>query len=351
MKTHFTGFFLLLSIVACNKKETKKTSVSGVTIETLYEDSISIRAIEVWNDSTLWFASDQGKFGALIGKNPKVAELRYNDSLLTVRSIAKAGNAVFLLSSGNPAVLYKTYFDGNEVSLMSDVYVEEGEKVFYDSMIFWDELNGIAIGDPTGNCMSVLLTTNGGLTWRKIPCDNLPETAEGEAAFAASNTSVAVSGSHAWIAGGGKKARVFHSPDFGMTWEVFDTPIVSGESMTGIYSIAFYDEKNGIVFGGDWNNKKKNTGNKAITKDGGKTWRLVSNGKNPGYRSCVQYLPNSNGQELVAVGSEGIDYSSDGGETWKNLSPEGFYTIRPVNGSLAFAAGKGRISKLAFKRD
>lgn len=351
MKTHFSGFFLLLSIVACNKKETKITSVSGVTMETLYEDSISIRAIEVWNDSTLWFASDQGKFGTLIGKNPKVAELRYNDSLLTVRSIAKAGNAVFLLSSGNPAVLYKTYFDGNEVSLMSDVYVEEGEKVFYDSMVFWDELNGIAIGDPTGNCMSVLLTTNGGLTWRKIPCDNLPKTAEGEAAFAASNTSVAVSGSHAWIASGGKKARVFHSQDFGKTWEVFDTPIVSGESMTGIYSIAFYDGKNGIVFGGDWNNKNKNTGNKAITKDGGKTWRLVSNGKNPGYRSCVQYLPNSNGQELVAIGSEGVDYSSDGGETWKNLSPEGFYTIRFANDSLAFAAGKGRISKLAFKRD
>lgn len=89
----------------------------------------------------------------------------------------------------------------------------------------------------------------------------------------------------------------------------------------------------------------------AITKDGGMTWRLVSNGKNPGYRSCVQYLPDSGGQELVAVWSEGIDYSPDGGKTWENLSREGFYTIRFVNDSLAFAAGKGRISKLVFRRD
>jgi photosystem II stability/assembly factor-like uncharacterized protein len=351
MKTHFAGLFLLLSIIACKKKETKITSISGVMMETLYEDSISIRAIEVWNDSTLWFASDQGKFGVLIGKTPKIAQLRYNDSLLTVRSIAKTENSIFLLSSGNPAVLYKTYFDGNEVSLMSDVYLEEGEKVFYDSMAFWDDLNGIAIGDPTENCMSVLLTSNGGLTWRKISCENLPKTVDGEAAFAASNTSVSVFGSHAWIASGGKKARVFHTADFGKKWEVFNTPIISGESMTGIYSIAFADEKNGIIFGGDWNNKKKNTGNKAVTKDGGKTWRLVSEGRNPGYRSCVQYLPDGKGRELVAIGSEGIDYSSDGGETWENLSTEGFYTIRFANDSLAFAAGKGRISKLIFKRE
>ncbi|PJB13335.1 MAG: oxidoreductase [Flavobacteriales bacterium CG_4_9_14_3_um_filter_40_17] len=351
MKSHFAGFFLFLSILACNKKEYKKTSVVELKIETIYEDTISIRAIEVWNDTTLWFASDQGKFGALIGSTPKIAQLRYNDSLLVIRSIAKTNNSIFLLSSGNPAVLYKTYFDGNEVSLMSDVYVEEGKKVFYNSIVFWDDLNGIAIGDPTENCLSVLLTSNSGLTWRKISCENLPKTVDSEAAFAASNTSVSVFGSHAWIGSGGKKARVFHTPDFGKTWEVFDTPIISGKSMTGIYSIAFDDEKNGIIFGGDWNAKQKNMGNKAVTKDGGKTWQLVSEGRNPGYRSCVQYLPDSKGQELVAIGSEGIDYSADGGKTWKNLSPEGFYTIRFANDSLAFAAGKGRISRLIFKRE
>lgn len=351
MKIHFAAFILLLFLVSCNQKEIKKTSINDVKIETIYEDSISIRAIEVWNDSTLWFASDQGKFGVLIGKTPKIAQLRYNDSLLTVRSIAKTQSSIFILSSGNPAVLYKTYFDGNEVSLMSDVYLEEGEKVFYDSMVFWDDLNGIAIGDPTENCMSVLITTNSGLTWKKISCESMPKTVDGEAAFAASNTSVSVFGNHAWIASGGKIARVFHTADLGKTWEVFDTPIISGESMTGIYSIAFADEKNGIIFGGNWNVKQNNTGNKAVTKDGGKTWRLVSEGKNPGYRSCVQFLPNSKGKEMVAIGSEGIDYSADGGETWKNLSSEGFYTLRFVNDSLAFAAGKGRISKLIFKRE
>ncbi|MCB0400212.1 MAG: oxidoreductase, partial [Winogradskyella sp.] len=67
---------------------------------------------------------------------------------------------------------------------------------------------------------------------------------------------------------------------------------------------------------------------KIRTIDGGKTWNVVANGKGPGYRSCVQYIPNSNAKELVAVGFKGIDYSNDSGDTWKHLSNEGFYTIR-----------------------
>jgi hypothetical protein len=63
----------------------------------------------------------------------------------------------------------------------------------------------------------------------------------------------------------------------------------------------------------------------------------------------VQYIPNRKGRELVAVGFKGIDYSNDTGETWKHLSDEGFYTIRFLNDSIAYAAGAGRISKLIFR--
>ena len=75
----------------------------------------------------------------------------------------------------------------------------------------------------------------------------------------------------------------------------------------------------------------------------------MANGKGPGYRSCVQYIPNSNGKELVAIGFKGIDYSNDSGDSWTHLSDEGFYTIRFLNDSVAYAAGNGRISKLTFR--
>jgi hypothetical protein len=52
---------------------------------------------------------------------------------------------------------------------------------------------------------------------------------------------------------------------------------------------------------------------------------------------------------MVAVGFKGIDYSSDGGVTWQHLSDASFYTIRFINDTEAFAAGKAGISKLIFK--
>ena len=119
--------------------------------------------------------------------------------------------------------------------------------------------------------------------------------------------------------------------------------------MTGIYSVDFYDDQKGIIFGGNWDRKEFNEGNKAITNDGGKTWRLLSNGSGPGYRSSVKFIPGTNGSEIVAVGTPGISYSNDSGNSWVELSEEGFYAIEFVNDTLAFASGKNKISKLIFK--
>ena len=60
-------------------------------------------------------------------------------------------------------------------------------------------------------------------------------------------------------------------------------------------------------------------------------------------------MPNSYAMGLVAVGFEGIDYSKDGGSAWKHLSDEGVYSLRFLNDSVAFAAGKGKLSKLTFR--
>ena len=121
------------------------------------------------------------------------------------------------------------------------------------------------------------------------------------------------------------------------------------ESTKGIYSIDFYNKKNGFAIGGDYTKPLDNISNKIITNDGGKTWKTVADNQNPGYRSCVQYFPNSKGKSLVAIGFNGIDVSNDRGHSWKHISDESFYTIRFLNKCTAYAAGKGKISKLHFK--
>lgn len=340
------AFFCTVFIVSCSKK---RPSFESVEIQTVYLDSLSIRAISPLDEDRVWFAADKGKVGLIDGSVPKLATIKYDDSLLHFRSLARTKDAVFVLSIANPAVLYKIDFNGQEATHIEEVYAETGDKVFYDSMKFWNDLEGIAMGDPTSECLSILITRDGGNHWNKLDCSLLPKTEFGEAGFAASNTNIAVYEDHVWIATGGKRARVFHSKDKGVNWEVYDTPILQGGTMTGIYSIDFYNKSLGVIFGGDWERKGFNEGNKAITKDGGKTWKLISNGAGPGYRSAIKFVPGSNGKEMVAVGSPGISYSDDKGKNWRELSNEGFYAIEFVNDTTAFASGANRIVKLKFK--
>jgi len=221
--------------------------------------------------------------------------------------------------------------------------------VFYDSIEFWNEDEGIAVGDFTDNCISILITRDGGESWNKLNCSVFNNVKQSEGFFAASDTNISIVDDYTWIASGGINSRVYLSKDKGRSWEIFNTPILQGEPTTGIFSIDFYDKNNGYAIGGDYTKPEKDSLNKIITSDGGKTWKSIADNKNPGYRSCVQYIPNSNGEKLLAVGFEGIDYSSDGGSNWKNLSKEGYYTVRFLNDTVAYAAGKGKISQLVFK--
>ena len=324
-------------------------SFSKVEIENLIQDSLlNVRALELYKpEDTGIFATSDGRFGAFRNEDSKdgmAYQIKYDSLIPNFRSLALTGNGIFLLGITSPALLYKVSMDTDSVK-----YQENHPKTFYDSMDFWNQQEGIAIGDPTEDCMSIIITRDGGDSWTKLSCDNLPKSKEGEAAFAASDSNIAIVGDHTWVATGGKASRVLYSPDKGKTWDVYETPIIQGKETTGMYSIDFYDEKNGFAIGGDYTKPNDTLKNKIRTSDGGKTWQVVASGKGPGYRSCVQYVPNSNGKELVAIGFKGIDYSTDAGDSWTHISNEGFYTIRFLNDSVAYAAGKGRISKLIFK--
>jgi photosystem II stability/assembly factor-like uncharacterized protein len=216
-------------------------------------------------------------------------------------------------------------------------------------MQFWNDNEGIAIGDPIDNCLSIIITRDGGETWTKTSCDKLPKVFYGEAAFAASNTNIIIKENSTWIVSGGKRSRVFYSPDKGISWSVYETPIVQGEAMTGIFTADFYNDKIGFIAGGNYEKPNQNFQNKALTTDGGKTWKLVGENQGFGYASCVQFVPNSNGEQLVSVGTSGLFYSKDKGTTWQQLSSDSsLYTIRFVDNVTAISAGKDKIVKIVL---
>ncbi|GAA4270587.1 WD40/YVTN/BNR-like repeat-containing protein [Hyunsoonleella aestuarii] len=342
-------FWVVITVLISCKKEALfvPRDISKVEITHFLEDSLlNVRALEV-NEGRVVVASSSGKiYQMVLSYKNDFDEGRYfefiEDSLKqnNFRALAFQGDYTYALSIESPAKL----FQGGML-----VYHETHPKAFYDSMDFWNDQEGIAIGDPTEDCMSIIITRDGGGTWTKLLCEDLPKAIEGEAAFAASDTNISIVGDHTWVATGGKASRVLYSPDKGKTWSVYNTPIIQGVETSGIFSIDFYDELNGYAIGGDYTKPEINVANKIRTSDGGKTWEIVANNQNPGYRSCVQYVPNGQCKELVAVGFNGIDYSRDAGNSWKHLSDEGFYTVRFLNDSVAYAAGNGRVSKLVFR--
>jgi len=337
-------------LIGCHKiSKSNKGYFSRIETEILVEDNFSVRAIII-DGSKIGYASNNGKYGFYdLKSKEKFQKAIKKDSVFPeFRSIAETGKHIFLLSIGSPALLYKVAKDKSEVKL---VYQENNSKAFYDSMQFWNDKEGIALGDPIDGCFSIISTKDSGETWQKISCSELPPTLPGEGAFAASNTNLIVKGNNTWIVSGGKSARVFFSSDKGKSWEVYPTPIIQGEEMTGIFSADFYDENLGFAVGGNYAVPENKTGNKALTKDGGKSWKLIAENEGFGYASCVQFIPDSEGRQLVSVGYSGLNYSSDGGATWKQLSNDkDFHTIRFLDNSTAIVAGKNKIVKVLFKK-
>lgn len=345
--------FPILLFYACQNKN--KSSLAGVENGkdkivldsnkiSNFEIASSIRALFPVDDQTVWFGGSEGKFGYTEngGATWYIDSIVHQDQPnLEFRSIAMVKNTFFLLSVASPALLFKSTDKGKTWEV---VYRENDSLAFYDAMAFWDEKEGIAMGDPTDACLSIIKTIDGGNSWTKIACDKLPKTEEGEAAFAASNSNIALYENHVWMVTGGQKARVFHSSDRGVNWEVYNTPIIQGGQMTGIFSCDFFNENTGIIIGGDWNEKDKNTGNKAITHDGGKTWSLIADGHLPGYQSCVQFIGDDSPDEILSAGIPGIAYSSDGGDTWNQITDHAFYTFRKAD-KVIWLAGSNKISR------
>ena len=210
--------------------------------------------------------------------------------------VAFSADEAFLMSAGpgDQSRIYHTSDGGQHWQLQ---FTSSNPKAFFDSMAFWDRSHGMVLGDPVaddkGQSKFQLLLTSDGQSWIPIPPSQLPPAAEGEAAFAASNSCLAIIRSSAglrtsekegasasdpniWFGTGGRVARVFHSPDLGRNWEVFDAPITHGTDSAGIFSIALRDPLHGVIVGGDYKHPDQDGPDLAFTNDGGKTWKASS---------------------------------------------------------------------------
>lgn len=310
----------------------------------------SFRAVGVAGPEVVWIGGTKGTFVRSADGGQTWQTGTVPDALTCDFRDVQAIDAqtAYLMSAGpaekGQARIYKTTNGGQTWALL---YQTPQPGVFFDGMDFWDRDHGIVFGDPINSKWFILTTSDGGKTWQPVSETTLPVMQPGEAAFAASGTSLAVQGKrNVWIASGGAmSSRVFRSTDRGRTWAASTTPLPAGDA-TGLFGMQFFSAKVGMVVGGNYKQEQQPGPNAAITRDGGQTWQVVSSTNPPGLKEAVALLP---GDRLLTVGPSGTSLSADQGQTWQALDTDGHHAIACAKGTCYAVGAKGKVSKQVFK--
>ena len=306
----------------------------------------SFRGLSVVNEKIVWASGTEGTVIRTIdgGTTWKVMTVPGAEKLDFRDIEAFDADTAYILSigTGESSRIYKTTDGG---TTWKEQFRNKNEKAFFDAMACWDKDNCIAMSDPVDKRFVLIETKNGGTNWTPIDTSKMPEAKDGETAFAASGTCLITQGkNNAFLVTGGSDARVFKSTDRGKSWSVYDTPMVKGTAGSGIFSIAMRNDENGVIVGGNYEKPEESTSNVALTKDGGKTWKVVKG--LPGYRSSVSYIGEDS---FYAVGPTGAVVTPNNGKSWENIGQISFNAIISKHVYITWAVGeKGMIATKPF---
>jgi photosystem II stability/assembly factor-like uncharacterized protein len=309
----------------------------------------SFRAVSAANEEVVWIGGTGGTFLRTTdgGKTWQTGQVPGAESC-DFRDVQAINAQTAILMSAGPAQqgqarFYRTDNGGQSWTL---TYQTQQPGVFFDGMAFWNARQGMTFSDPINGKYFLLRTDDGGKSWQPAAPKQGLMVNSGEAAFAASGSSIAAQGNqNVWIGSGGVGGgRVFRSTDGGQSWAATQTGLPA-DSSSGVFGLYFVNAREGIAVGGDYKNVTKPGPNVALTNDGGQTWTLATAPQIPGLKEAAGRLSDG---RWVLIGPSGTSLSADSGKTWQALDQEPFHALACV-GTTCWAVGaKGRVARRTF---
>jgi photosystem II stability/assembly factor-like uncharacterized protein len=269
-----------------------------------------------------------------------------------IRSFGESTAYVMSIGDNGRSRIYKTIDGGKTWQLQ---YSDKRKEFFLDALICRSEKDCFAISDPIDGKF-LLLHTEDGEHWKELPRGNtrsalpreMPAALPHEGIFAASNSALALGGENELFFGtGGPAARVFHSADSGKSWTAVETPILSGNASSGIFSLRCSGDTV-VAVGGDYLNTGRPFRVAAYSLDHGATWKLADHPPE-GFRSGVEVV---DGRTWVAVGPTGEDISTDNGAHWKHSASRNLNALFVLDDrTIPVVGANGIVAKYQIQYD
>jgi hypothetical protein len=317
----------------------------------------SLRGIDSVDGTVAWASGSGGSVlrtvdGGAHWQKCAVPDAATDGATLDFRGVqAWDATTAFVMASGpgDKSRLYKTT-DGCRTWTVDARNLEKDG--FWDAVVFQhgeygfasrDAHTGVLVGDPVEGHFDTKVMNSGD---DRLIADAGCGAEEGQAAFAASNSSVFVFGSRRYILGVGGKAgaSVMISPLLltgvaTSSCRRVPVPIAGGNESSGVFSVWFKDRRAGMIVGGDYTKPNESAGTAAWSADGGAHWTASATPPH-GFRSSVQWSESL--QLWITAGTNGSDISRDDGKTWLPLDNGNWNAL-----SLPFIVGpNGRIARL-----